>query len=555
VIETEDALSSEKGDDFLSEQTFTAGIYVRLSRDDEREGESLSIENQKLILTSYVLEHGWTLHDVYVDDGYTGTNFDRPSLQRMIEDAQNKVINLIIVKDLSRFGRNYIQVGQFTDYIFPAVGCRFIALNDGVDTAENDNDIMPFKNLFNEFYSRDISKKVKTAKIASARNGNYLGCYAPYGYIRDPANHHRLIIQEEAAETVRRIFQMRRQKNSYLHITSVLNQENITSPRDYWYELRNEPNPRRVSHYWTTTTVMNILKNEAYIGNLVQFKTGSISYKNRKQVSKPQENHVRCENMHEPVIDRETWDIVQELNSQKRVVRKNKENELSLFAGFMECADCGHSMKFSRDYNTRKDGHMNNHHAYICGAYGQGGKGSCTSHRIMEHVITNIVLSDIRSQAALIQQDEKALGGELLKRKNSSTDKNKAKIQGDISKLEQRVSELSGLISKSYEEMLRGELPREMLMSFIQKYQQEQKEKTQSASELKVQLEKMQLDENDVQNWISLIKKYTDIQELDRELLSEIIERIYIGAKEIVDGENVQDITIVYKFAGKLPTI
>lgn len=169
----------------------------------------------------------------------------------------------------------------------------------------------------------------------------------------------------------------------------------------------------------------------------------------------------------------------------------------------------------------------------------------------MEHVITNIVLSDIRSQAALIQQDEKALGGELLKRKNSSTDKNKAKIQGDISKLEQRVSELSGLISKSYEEMLRGELPREMLMSFIQKYQQEQKEKTQSASELKVQLEKMQLDENDVQNWISLIKKYTDIQELDRELLSEIIERIYIGAKEIVDGENVQDITIVYKFAGK----
>ena len=256
------------------------GIYVRLSKDDIYE-ESTSIENQKLLLTDFCFEKVWKIVDYYEDDGYTGLNFQRPEVQRLIADAKLGRINLILVKDLSWFGRNYTECGYYEEELFPAIGCRFIALNDGVDTAHKINNMMPFQNLYNEMYSQDLSRRVKTAKRVRAKNGNYIATYAPYGYEKYD---YRLIIDNQAAEVVKRIFCMRISGMSYCKIAAVLNQEHVIPPRDYYYEKIGRPNPRKTHHRWTDTSISQILKNENYIGNTVQMKTHCVSCKNHIQI-------------------------------------------------------------------------------------------------------------------------------------------------------------------------------------------------------------------------------------------------------------------------------
>ncbi|MVB09656.1 hypothetical protein CAFE_03180 [Caprobacter fermentans] len=531
---------------------YRVGIYTRLSRDDEREGESMSIENQKVILGNYVREQGWELIETYVDDGYTGTNFDRPDFQRMVEDVKDRKINLVVVKDLSRFGRNYIQVGEYTDYLFPSVGCRFIALNDGVDTLNTDNDIMPFKNLFNEFYSRDISKKVRSAKMARAKGGNYLCAYAPYGYRHDPQNHAHLIVDETVAPVVRRMFDMRMRGLSYLLIAKALNEEKVLSPRDYYYKCLGKENPRRVTHTWSDITVKEFLSNEAYIGNTVQFKTGSISYKNHKRVDKPQENWIRCEGTHEAVVDRETWDTVQEINRKKSRFRSQKEGTVTLFSGLLQCADCRGSMKMARDYNTRKDGHMNNRHAYICCTYSRGGIHACAPHRIMMHVLTDLVKEDIQKHARRILLDEDTVVRELIRRKNADSTSERATAERKLQVLRERVSQLDKLIAKAYEEMVAGDIPREVLLGLVDRYQSERNEKNGLAGELAERLAKSEETEQDIHRWVELIKRYMNVEEIDRDLLLRLIDKIIVGQKIEMEGVLQQSIIIVYNFVGAL---
>ena len=266
----------------MTGQTYNVGIYCRLSNDDERDGESVSIENQRLLLSQYVKERGWNLTDVYIDDGYSGTNFQRPGVQRLIADAKAKRINVILVKDLSRFGRNYVEFGHYTDDVFPAIGCRFIALNNGIDTgnADGSNDMMGFLNLFNEFYSRDTSKKVRAVKKMGAESGKYMGAYVPFGYKRDPMNKSRLIIDEETAPIVRRIFAMRASGMAFRRIAVTLNQEGVLPPGVHYYRNKGQEDPRRVNHQWAETTVKALIRNEVYIGNMVQGKHGTVSYYN-----------------------------------------------------------------------------------------------------------------------------------------------------------------------------------------------------------------------------------------------------------------------------------
>ena len=263
----------------MIEKAYNVGIYCRLSNDDERDGESVSIENQKLLLQRYVRERGWNEVDTYVDDGYSGTNFQRPGVQRLIADAKAGRINVILVKDLSRFGRNYIEFGQYTDYLFPSIGCRFIALNNGIDTMSNDGstDVMCFLNLFNEFYSRDTSKKVKAVKKACAENGKYMGTYPPIGYKRDPLDKHHFIIDEETAPLVRRIFAMRASGMAFRKIATTLNAEGVQPPGELYYQRQGRTDPRRVNHLWNESTVKVMIRNEAYIGNMVQGKCGTLS--------------------------------------------------------------------------------------------------------------------------------------------------------------------------------------------------------------------------------------------------------------------------------------
>lgn len=264
----------------MGDKTYQAGLYLRLSKDDLRAGESVSIENQRLLLTKYITEQGWELKETYVDDGYSGTNFQRPGFQRMMRDAEDKIINVIVVKDLSRIGRNYIEVGKLTDETLPALGCRFIALNDSVDTMLGDNDMAVYRNLFNEFYSKDTSKKVRTVKKACMERGQFLGTYAPFGYMKDPLDKHHLIIDEETAHIVRRMFQMRCAGQSFRSIAVQFNGEHIPSPKEIYYRRAGRENPAKENGIWNESTVKVILRNEAYIGHMVQGKSGTISYKN-----------------------------------------------------------------------------------------------------------------------------------------------------------------------------------------------------------------------------------------------------------------------------------
>ena len=340
----------------MNEKTYNVGIYCRLSNDDERDGESVSIENQKMLLQNYVRQMGWNEYRTYCDDGYSGTNFNRPAVKQLIEDAKAKRINLILVKDLSRFGRNYIEFGQYTDYLFPSLGCRFIALNNGIDTESHNGstDVMCFLNLFNEFYSRDTSKKVKAVKRACAENGKFMGTYPAYGYKRDPADKHHLVIDEESAPMVRRIFDMRASGMGFRSIAAALNEENVLSPGTLYYQRQGRADPRNVSHKWTETTVRSLIRSEVYIGNMVQGKSGTLSYKSRKLVSKPEEEWIRVEGTHEPIISREIWETVVRIDQKK--VRKTPLTDgiRSIFTGLVYCADCGFKMRNHREIHLQR---------------------------------------------------------------------------------------------------------------------------------------------------------------------------------------------------------
>lgn len=531
---------------------YQVGAYLRLSRDDERNGESLSIENQRAIVTDYIIKKGWTLIDSYIDDGLTGTNFDRPEFQRMIDDVRNGRINCVVVKDLSRFGRNYIQIGEYTDYLFPTLGCRFIAINDGIDTLEKENELMPFKNLVNEWYSRDQSKKVKSAKVARAKNGYFMGAYAPYGYIKNEQKQPPLLVDEHAAPTVRRIFEMRATGMGYRTIATKLNEEQIIPPREYYYNSIGKPNPKKGLKVWSDVVVRELLKNESYIGNIVQMRKGTISYKNKTQVNRPEEEWVRAIGTHEPIVSMELWETARKLANRGTVGKSNKDGEISLFSGLLKCGDCGRSMKFIRDSNTRKDGHRNNHHAYICCGYSQAGKAVCSPHRTRESIFSDLILSDIREKAQLITLDENAIIAEIKRKKQADTTSEQKGMEKNLQSLRHRLSELERLITKLYEEMVLGDIPREMVLDMMEKYKKEQQEKSILAAQLAEQLTHSQEVDNDIHEWVSLIRSSMGIDKLDRELLIKLVDKIVVGQKTVVDGVERQEITIIYSLVGQI---
>ena len=532
--------------------TYQVGAYLRLSRDDERQGESLSIENQRAIIAECLEKRGWTLTSEYIDDGLTGTNFDRPNFQRMIDDVRNGKINCIVVKDLSRFGRNYIQIGEYTDYLFPTLGCRFIAINDDIDTLDKENELMPFKNLINEWYSRDQSKKVKSAKKARAGNGFFMGAYAPYGYIKNENKQPPLLIDEYPANVVRQIFDMRTKGLGYRSIAVKLNDQKIIPPREYYYNSIGKPNPRNGRKAWSDVVVRELLKNEAYIGNLVQMRKGTISYKNKTQITRPEEEWVRAIGTHEPIVTLEQWEIARKLADKGTLGRSNKDGNMSLFSGVLKCSDCGRSLKFTRDSNTRKDGHRNNHHAYICCGYSQGGRAICSPHRTLESVFEELIFTDMKAKSRAIVLNEKQVIDEIRAKKNAKTSTEEKAIKNKLQALIKRIAELESLIGKSYEEMLLGEIPRETVVAMIEKYKTEQNEKKVLKAETEKKITHLQNVEDDIGRWVSLIKKYVGLEELDRELLLKLVDKIIVGQKQTIDGVDRQEISISYNFVGEI---
>lgn len=539
----------------MAKQTiYNAGIYVRLSQEDMRAGESLSIENQKLILTKYVKEQGWNLIDIYVDDGYSGTDFDRPGVQRLLDDAKVGKINLIVCKDLSRFGRNYIEVGRYVDYIFPSYNIRFIALNDNVDTANKDSsalDMMPIVNLFNEWHAASTSKKIKAVIEANAKAGKYRVNCAPYGYVKSDTEKKLPIPDEPAASVVRRIFQMRSQGISPRHIADTLNSEKIPIPSDYYYAKLGKPNPRHTAHLWGTDRIKQILRNPTYLGHLVQLRTTTVSYKNHKVIKKNEEDMVIIKNTHEPLVSQEMWDKIREIEASVSQGKSTKKGETMPLSGLMFCADCGEKMRLGTNNTTNGSKKLPRkyiRHNYQCGAYSRYGKFYCTSHYIKMKDINALIIEDIKKRALLVVSDEDAARQYFMMQKEQYNAKQSEADTKRLYECKTRLDELAKLIPSIYEDKVIGKIPESVCVELLEKYQTEQTALTSEVGQIESKLSAIKQDKQDVEEYINRLKKYADVPELTREMALELIE--YITIDEYA-ADRPRDIHIYYKLLDK----
>ena len=538
----------------MAEKTYNVGIYCRLSNDDERDGESVSIENQKLLLQQYVKDRGWNLTDIYIDDGYSGTNFQRPGVQRLIADAKAKRINVILVKDLSRFGRNYVEFGHYTEDVFPAVGCRFIALNNGIDTGGqgSGNEVMCFLNLFNEFYSRDTSKKVRSVKRACAENGKFMGVHPAYGYKRDPLDKHHLVIDEETAPTVRRIFTMRASGMAFRRIALTLNQDGVTPPGTRHYQQMGRNDPRRVSQKWGSSIVRQIIQNEVYIGNMVQGRYGSLSYKSRKLVSKPKEEWIRVEGTHEPIISREVWETVVRIEESNIRKRTPSDGSGSIFTGLVFCADCGFRMRNYIGRFQRKDGSQGRYSSFICGNYARSGKTACTIHTIPEKVLRQIVLDDIRAKAGLAAYDYDRLTERIIRMKDRENLTLAASCEQELKTASARVRELERLMQSLYEDKCAGVIPQPVFQTLMRKYEEERARKAALIPELEQKVKARREGQRDADRWAAIIRRYTELSDLDETILLELVEKIEVGESEQRGSINVRNVKVYYRYVGNV---
>lgn len=534
----------------MAKQTiYNAGIYVRLSQEDMRAGESLSIENQKLILTKYVKEQGWNLVDTYVDDGWSGTDFDRPAVQRLLSDAQSGKINLIICKDLSRFGRNYIEVGRYVDYIFPSYNIRFIALNDNVDTASKDTsalDMMPIVNLFNEWHAASTSKKIKAVIEANAKAGKYRATQAPFGYIKGDDPNHLPVIDPEAASIVRSIFEMRASGISPHHIADKLNEDGVPIPSDYYYAKLGKPNPRRTRHLWSPESVRQMLHNYTYLGHLVQLRTTTVSYKNHKTIKRDEEDMIVVKNTHEPIVSQELWDRVREMEQSVSQGKRNSDGYVANLSGLIYCQDCGNKVRLCWNNTRHQRGGSREfyRHNFNCTSYLKYGKRYCPSHYIKMKDMERIVLEDIRSMASLVVKDEDSARKKFLAHKAKNHEEKYAVDTKKLTEGRYRLQELDTLIQNIYEDKVLSKVSEDVAMKLIAKYESEQKELSVEVAELEETLSTIRQDEEDVELFIERLKKYTDVQELTREMCLDLIE--YITLDAYVEGQP-RDIYINYK--------
>ena len=518
------------------------GLYLRLSRDDEKAGESMSIENQRVILQKYAAENGGTIVDEYVDDGWSGTDFERPGVKRLLEDAKNGKIDTIVVKDLSRFGRNYIQVGQYIDYIFPAYGIRFIALSDNVDTADRCSsgmDMMPIMNVFNEWHAANTSKKIRAVLEAKWLTGKYTNWAYPYGYKAGTDENRTAVIDEEAAKVVRRIYDMRLQGNSARTIARALTDAGIPNPTAYYTRLDGKKSNRRTSPYWSPKTVSDILKDPTYTGTLTQHRTTRFSYKNHRVLHVPPGEQIVKENAHEAIVGRATWERVQAINGGVSRGRTDKSNRIHPLSGLLVCADCGKKLK-------GKAGGRGKTYMYACRTYADLGKKYCTSHSVTEKQIESIVLQDIRSLLGDVKIDEKKAKEYFLRERARRCEQNRMSDEKQLRALANRLAELDKLIQSAFEEKVLGSLPDNVCASLCEKYQLEKEAAERQFAELKKRLAETDRLDADAEEYITRLKRYAKCEELTREMCLQLVAFITVGERTADDKP--REIHIYYKF-------
>lgn len=531
------------------QSTYNVGIYVRLSQEDMREGESLSIENQKKMLTDYVSQQaGWNLVGIYEDDGYSGTNFDRPGVRQLLDDAKSGKINLILCKDLSRFGRNYIEVGQYIDYIFPSFNIRFIALSDNVDTLDRNStamDLMPIMNLFNEWHAANTSKKVRSVLAQNAKEGKYIASFAAYGYLKGDDEKHTPVIDEPAAKVVRRIFELRATGITPTQIAKILNAEGVPIPSDYRAQRLGKPNPyKNTFHYWSHVAVRNILGNPIYIGHLAQQKFTTVSFKNHKSVRRGKDEWVIAENTHEPIISQELWDKCQEVDrcaSHGKIMKKGIVLPLN---SMMFCPDCGAKMKLN-GHAKKRDGSVN--YFYVCGTYSRCGASTCTTHYISQKQIEKIVLVDILAKARYVIENEDEARQEFLRRKETEGTKHLDDARQQLAKCQSRLADLKVMTQKVYQDKLLGKVPEDLCLETLGQFRAEEAELTEKVKSLTATLEQDSKARDDIEEFICRLKQYADAPELTREMCVDLIEYVVIGDRP-KDKSTPRRIQIYYKF-------
>ena len=541
---------------------YKVGIYCRLSVDDASNSaraknyipadESVSIENQYELLSKFVMLNGWTEVKSYRDDGYSGGNFQRPGFLEMLEDARHGLINLILVKDLSRLGRDFVEVGRYTDVIFPSLGCRFVSVLDCLDTEGDNTDMLHFRSLMNDYHLKDLSGKIKSVLHAKMRSGQYIAAYAPYGYRKSAEDRHRLVIDEEAAAVVRRMFELRRAGMAYGKIAAVLNSEGILSPRWYWAKLYGNGSCK-YANLWMYATVKNILTNEVYTGNLIQNQTGSRSYKDDTMIYKPESEWIRHEALHEAIISPEVWNEVQAINRERTLLSAdNAPPKPFLFTGKLICADCKAPLQGNRETQRRKNGTSKKYVSYFCSRYTASGYGACSRHTIYEMTLTELVLSEIRAHAEALELDEAAMLDRLQAQRTAADAERLESVRQEIGKLRRRVYELEQMTAKLYEDKVCGSISAASFAVLLEKTEQERRQRTDRLDTLLAEVREYEQSAADIQSWAAVVRKHLHIRELDRETVDELIDRIEVGEKTVIDGKNVRDIKIYYRFVGNI---
>ena len=531
-----------------TQQLITA-LYPRLSHEDELQGESNSISNQKRILETYAKQNGFSNLRWYTDDGYSGANFQRPGFQAMLADIEAGKVGTVIVKDMSRLGRNYLQVGMYTEMIFPQKGVRFIAINDGVDSAQGENDFAPLRNIFNEWLVRDTSKKIKAVKRSKGMSGKPITSKPVYGYLMDEDEN--FIIDEEAAPVVRQIYSLCLAGNGPTKIARMLTEQQIPTPGTL--EYRRTGSTRRYHPgyecKWATNTVVHLLENREYTGCLVNFKTEKPSYKLKHSIENPPEKQAVFENHHEPIIDRETWERVQELRKQRK--RPNRYDEVGLFSGILFCADCG-SVMYQQRYQTDK----RKQDCYICGSYKKR-TADCTAHFIRTDLLTAGVLSNLRKVTSYAAKHDARFMKLLIEQNEDGGKRRNAAKKKELEAAEKRIAELSAIFKRLYEDSVTGRISDERFTELSADYEAEQKELKERAARLREELSKAQEATANAEKFMNVVRRHTTIEELTPTLLREFVEKIVVHESVALDGKRRgklrrQEIEIYYSFVGKV---
>lgn len=523
-------------------------LYCRLSRDDGTESESNSIGNQKKLLSQKAKEMGLTDTKYYVDDGYTGTNFNRPGFQQLIDDIEIGLVSAVMVKDLSRLGRDYVSVGNYTDSYFPEHNVRFIAVNDAIDSDEGESEIAPFKNILNEMYARDISKKIRSSHRLRGSMGEPLS-QPPYGYMKSPENKKKWIIDPEAATVVKSIFKMCLDGKGNETIARELQENKVLIPMAYWRSKglnrggkKTQTNPYK----WCKTTIQKILSQQEYCGDIINFKTYSKSFKNKRRIENFKENWAVFKDVNEPIIDRETFEAVQKFISKtKRRAPKKENGERSIFNGLIYCGDCHSKMRYHTSTSNKEI------HYFTCSDNKVDYRGKCPGrHYVRADALEEVVKLELRRLVEMLEIDESYFAQLLLRKNDEEREKDKKFLESELQKAIARSGTVSQLYEKLYEDNVIGKVSDEWFVELSHKYEKERMDLKAKIADTRHKIEELKNNNSEYEKFISAIRRFMQMDNLTSPLLRELIDHIDIFETEGTGKSRTQRIVIYYRFIG-----